>query len=75
MARSDPLDYGDYEKELAAYDAGYEARKAGAHVDDNPYKQGTREDIGMLRRRWFDGWYDCKYWQKYFDPLWEREIG
>lgn len=69
------LDYDEYEKEQAAYDAGYEACKAGAHIDDNPYKQGTRHDIGMLRKRWYDGWLDCDFWQRYFDPLWERELG
>lgn len=57
--------------EYIAYLEGWGARLAGETNRANPY--ASRNGDGVQRHRWYDGWYDRFFWDKYRnDPIWKK---
>lgn len=57
-------------REKRAYQLGQIAFRKGIAVAVNPYHLFSETSNDMLTR-WYDGWYDAKFYHKYSDLLWK----
>ena len=56
--------------EYSAYLTGWEDQRTGEPSSKCPFPR--RDGEGVLRARWYDGWYDSFFWNKYHDVIWRK---